>query len=82
VDIRQIQKIDDAYELLKQDLEDTFESCRKVDDKVDSQVKLPAMKLNKLNVFKFQEQKISVRLCTELASSLFTFREGIARTSG
>jgi hypothetical protein len=35
VDIEQLQKIDAAYERLKQDIEDTFDSCRKIEENID-----------------------------------------------
>lgn len=34
-DLKKFKRIDDAYERLKQELEDTFESCRKIDEKIN-----------------------------------------------
>ncbi|KAK7507422.1 hypothetical protein BaRGS_00001357 [Batillaria attramentaria] len=36
IEAKQVQIVNDAYELLKADLEDTFEICRRVKDKVDT----------------------------------------------
>lgn len=38
LDVQSIQQIDDAYEILKQEVEDTFESCRKIDEKITFKV--------------------------------------------
>lgn len=38
LDIKVIQQIDDAYEVLKQEIEDTFESCRKVNEDINFKV--------------------------------------------
>lgn len=35
VDINQLQKVDGAFERLKQDIEDTFESCRKIEENIN-----------------------------------------------
>ena len=40
---RQIQQVNDAYELLKSDMEDTFEVCRQVKEPVDTSCRGPAL---------------------------------------
>lgn len=43
IEPKQIQKINEAYELLKADLEDTFEVCRQVREHVDTSCKTVAL---------------------------------------
>jgi hypothetical protein len=40
---KQVQRVNDAYELLKSELEDTFEVCRKVKDTVDPTCRATAL---------------------------------------
>ena len=38
LDIKHIKLIDEAYELLKQEMEDTYESCRKIEENINFKV--------------------------------------------
>ena len=38
LDLKLVQQVNEAFEILKQDLEDTFESCRKVDEEIEFKV--------------------------------------------